>query len=133
MTDDEDDKYSSARPKPAFARRAQPLMLAVAMASLMSASVESPRERLPPLPPPRPEDEPPHPCEGKAYSGRYGRPGRAPIPRAFYGGFGDGNFLPHEGELEGLMAQAEKRASDERHLLAAAEKRARKARKRLGK
>jgi len=36
-------------------------------------------------------------------------------------------------EMQGILNLAEKRASDQRHLTAAEEKRARRARKRLGK
>lgn len=128
--DEPEDKYSSAPPVRRTFRGERPMMLALATSALMAASVQSPPRRgLPPLPPPRPEDEPPHPCEGKAYSGPYGRPGKAPIPRAFY----SSRLLPGEDELKSLVAQGEKRASDERHLTTAEEKRARKARKRLGK
>ena len=80
-------------------------------------------------PPPPPPEDPPHPCEGKAHSGPHGRAGKAPIPRTFYRTH---PMLPADGELESLLAQVEKRASDERHLTAAEAKRARKAQKRRG-
>ncbi len=113
--------------------RRMPALAAVAMVAMMGAGDPMGRPsapRLPPLPPP-PDAPPPLPTTMKA-RGRFGRSGGTqPLPRAFY----SGRLLPGEdpGEIQGLLDQAEKRASDERHLTAAEEKRARKARKRLGK
>jgi hypothetical protein len=111
--------------------RRSPLVVAVAAMAMLTAGIDTPRRRELPPPPPLPPDfngPPPLPTKTKGSSG-YGRPGTQPIPRAFY----SSRLLPGEDELQSLLDQGEKRASDQRHLTAAEEKRARKARKRLGR
>ncbi len=112
--------------------RRMPALASVAMAAMLLGGMAPPppRRELDPLPRPIEDEPPPLPTKMMG-STPYGRMGVQPLPRAFY----SSRLMPGEDpfELQGLLNQAEKRASDQRHLTAAEEKRARKARKRLGK
>lgn len=116
--------------------RKTPLVVAIAAMAMLSMGIEdAPRvvradPKPPPPVPPDPDGPPPIPTKIQANS-RYGRVGTQPLPRAFY----SSRLMPGEdpSEMGSLLAQAEKRTSDQKALAAAEEKRARKARKRLGK
>ncbi len=118
----EDPSPRRFRPGSAVGRMA---IIAIAMSAGL-ASIEAER-RPPPPPPPDPEEEARLRAKIRA-SSLYGRLGEQPMPRAFY------TLEKDEGpSMSQLLDMGEKRLSDQRHLTAAEEKRARKARKRLGK